>query len=240
MVYKHKYVVGENYAFYNNSDDLESNANFNYWSFNLVHSDSFIPVYEDITTLAKDVISGSDYRWYADVFEFPSVQTGCYRFVIEDTVGGNILYISDEIEVVDSTDGLMFCRYRNAKNILNYNYEVLSSFYNQFHVELKKRKPLRNETTEGYGLTNGSFKRVRTTLTKSYEFVTGWFDESEHDATHEMSIHSDLNIVFDGNFNAMTKTEDSEYNTEWQEDYEFIQTAFRLEEDSKSSSNKAL
>jgi hypothetical protein len=240
MAYKHKYVTGENYAFYNNSDTLESDVNFNYWSFNLVHSDSFILVYEDITTLVKDVISGSDYRWYADVFEFPPVGNGCYRFVIEDTISGNIFYISDEIEVVDSTDGLMFCRYRNGKNMLNYNYEGLSSFYNQFHVEMKKRKPARNESTEGYELTSGSFKRVRTTLTKTWEFVTGWFDETEHEATHAMAVHNDLNIVFNGNFNAMTKSEDSDYSVDWQEDYEFMQVAFNLEEDSKSSSNKAL
>ena len=41
MAYKHKYVVGETYAFYNNSDDLETNANFTYWGFDLVHSDTF-------------------------------------------------------------------------------------------------------------------------------------------------------------------------------------------------------
>jgi hypothetical protein len=240
MAYKHKFVVGENYAFYNNADDLETNANFTYWGFDLVHSDTFTSVYDDVTTLSKDIISGSDYRWYADSFEFPSVPTGCYRFIILDTTDNSVLYISNEIEVTDSTDGLVYCKYRNAKNKENYNYETLTDFYNLFHVELKRRKPLNPKVTQGYDLSTGSFKRVRTTKTKTYEFVTGWFDEDEHDAMQDMVDHSDLQLVYEGNFNAMNWPDDSEYAIEWQEDYEFIQASIRLEQNDKSTSYKAV
>jgi hypothetical protein len=240
MAYKHKYVTGSTYSFYNNSSTLEDDVNFNYWLFSLVHSDSFIPVYEDIATLTKDIISGTDYRWYVDSFVFPSVENGCYRFIVEDTISGNVFYISDQIEVVDSDEGLMLVKYRNAKNILNYDYETLTTFYNQFHIEMFKRKPQRPETTEGYSLVDGSFKRVRTVLTKTYEFITGWFDEPEHDATHAMTIHSTLDVAYGGNYNAMNKPDNSDYNYDWQDNYEFIQGSVRLEEDDKSSSNKAL
>lgn len=240
MAYKHKFVIGSEYAFYNNSDDLEDDANFNYWVFSLVHSDTFEVLIEDVATLSKDIISGTDYRWYIESFDFPGVDPGCYRFIIEDTISENIFYISDIFEAVSSDEGLLYSRYRNGKNILNYNYEGLPSFYNLFHVEMFKRKPSRPETTEGYTLVSGSFQRVRTVLTKAYEFVTGWFDESEHDASHAMTIHSDLNIGLDGNFTAMTKPDDSEYNVDWADNYEFIQGSVRLEKDSASSSNKAL
>lgn len=241
MRYKHKYVPGENYAFYNNSDDLEDNVNFNYWAFDLVHSDTFLPVYQDVTILEKDIISGTDYRWYADSFEFPSVPSGCYRFVILDLADSEkVLYISDEIEVLDSTEGLVYCKFRNDKNISNYNYETLTSFYNLFHVELLRRKPLKPQITQGYDLSGGSFKRVRTTVTKTYEFVTGWFDEVEHDAMQDMIIHNDLNLAYSGNFNAMNFPDDSEYSIEWQENYEFIQASVRLEQNDKSSSKKAV
>ena len=241
MGYKHKYVIGSTYAFYNNSTDLEDNVNFNYWGFDLIHADTFEQVYQDITILSKDIISGSDYRWYAEDFEFPEVETGCYRFVILDLADNEaVLYLSDEIEVVADDTDLMYVNFRNAKNILNYNYETLTTFYNKTHIEMFNRKPLRPTTTQGYILSDGSFKRVRTLLTKSFEFITGWFDEKEHDAMQEMIIHSELNLVIDGNFELMNLTQESEYLLEWSENYEFIQASIRLQIDDRSSSNKAL
>ena len=240
MGYKHKYVVGETYAFYNNSEDLETNVNFNYWTFDLVHSDSFIPVFDDVAVLAKDIISGTDYRWYADEFVFPTVDNGCYRFIIQDTVQNQVLYVSNIIEVVSNDDGLTLVQWRNEKNILNYNYEGLPSFQNIAHFEVFKRKPLRPELTDGYPLANGSFLRVNTVLTKTFEFVTGWFDELEHDAFQEMLIHSSKLFAFDGNFNEMAKPSESEYLLEWADNYEFQQATVRLEQVSRSSSNKGL
>ena len=241
MAYKRKYVIGASYAFYNNSDDLEDNANFASWRVDLVHSDTFIAVIQGLFTPVKDIISGSDYRWYVNTFTFPEVADGCYKYVIIDTADSDaVLYISREFDVVSSSEGLMYVKFRNAANILNYNYTVLTSFYNIIHVEMKNRKPLRPVVTEGYGLANGSFKRVRSILTKTYEFVTGWFDEAEHDSTQSMLIHSDLQIVIDGNFEAMNLPEDGEYAIEWQEDYEFIQAAVRLQREDRSSSNKAV
>ena len=240
MGYRHKYVIGHDYAFYNNSESLEDNVNFNYCGLDLVHSDSFIPVFEDVATLTKDIISGTDYRFYADTFTFPTVQTGCYRFIIMDLTDSTILYISNKIEVVDSDTDLMYVNFRNAKNILNYNYEGLTTYENKTHVEMFNRKPLRPVATEGYKLSDGSFKRVRTLLTKSFEFVTGWFDESEHDAMQEMIIHSQLNIAMNGNFELINLVGEAEYVLDWQDNYEFIQASIRLEIDDRSSSNKAL
>ena len=238
MAYNHKFVTNAVYQFYNNSETLEDDANFNYWTIKLVHSDSFVPVTEDFVTLAKDIISGTDYRWYTDAFYFPDVEKGCYRMVIESSISGLVLYISNEIDVVTSDEGLMVWSYRNAKNIMNYNYEVLTSFRNVFHVECFNRKPLSPTEAEGYPLADGTFQRVSTTKLKTYEFVTGWFDETEHDATEAATIHSSLKIGYGGNFNDMSNN--SEYEIEWQENYEYIEASFRLQEIDKASFNKAI
>jgi hypothetical protein len=240
MAYKHKYVIGETYAFYNNSNELEDNVEFNYWSFNIVHSDTFITVYEDVTVLTKDIISGTDYRWYAEDFSFPNIDTGCYRFVIIDTVQNNVLYISNEFEVVDESTDLMYVKYRNAVNMLNYNYEGLPTFENKFHVEVFNRKPQNKLTTQGYDLSSGSFKRIRTIRTKDIELITGWFDENEHEATNSMIIHSDFYLGLDGVFRLMNFPDGFEYFVEWQENYDLIEASFRLEIDSRSTSNKGV
>ena len=240
MGYKHKYAIGSTYAFYNNSDAIETSLNFNYLVLDLVHADTFIQVVEDIAILSKDTLTGG-FRFYVEDFVFPLVDIGCYRFAVIDTASSdNVLYLSDPFEVVNSSDDLIYCIYRNEKNILNYNYETLSTFYNKTHIELFKRKPLRPTTTKGYVLSNGSFNRVRTILTKTWEFITGWFDTNEHDALQAIIIHSDLQIIVDGNFVALNLPEGSEYTLDWQENYEFIQASVRLQINDESSSNKAI
>ena len=107
MAYKHRFLPGTNYSFYNNSDELEDNVNFNYWGLHLVHSDSFTVSFPNVATLSKDIISGTDYRWYLSSFEFPAAPIGCYRFVIEDMISGNILYISNEIKVVSRINKML-------------------------------------------------------------------------------------------------------------------------------------
>lgn len=240
MSYKHKYVPGWDYAFYNNSDDLEDNANFNYWTLDLLHADSLTVALDDVAPISKDIISGSDYRWYVDTFTFPDIDNGCYRFIVYDNANNEVIYIGDEIEVTDNTNNLTYVKFRNSKNILNYNYEVLTTFYNLFHVEMFKRKPKNTERAKGYNLVNGVFKRVRTTLSKSYEWITGWFDEEEHDATQAMSIHSDLNVGYDGELRSVTKDDSDTYEIEWQENYEEVQAKLDLTEVATGSSNKAV
>ncbi len=237
MSYNHKYIPGWTYAFYNNSDELEDNANFNYWQFNIVRPDNFITVYEDAAVLTKDIIDGNDYRWYSS-FTFPNIEIGCYRFLVYDAFADQVISISDPFEVVSDDEGLLYCNYRNPVSILNINYTGLPSFENKFHVELKRRKPLNIESSVGYRLVNNQFNRVRTTLGKGYEFVTGWFDEKEHDATQAMTIHKNLNVSFNGKLNAMNRDDESEYLPEWREDFDNIQVAFRMNENNTNSSNK--
>lgn len=240
MGYKHKYVMGTAYTFYNNSDTLETTASFNYCGLDLVHADTFIQVVKDVATLSTDILSGG-FRFFTETFVFPQVEPGCYRFIIVDVDSNeNVLYISDPFDVVNSESGLMYCKYRNAKNILNYNYEGIESFYNRTHIELIKRKPLRPTTTQGYVLSTGSFKRVRTLLTKTWEFVTGWFDTTEHDAVQAATIHSDLQLYIDENWESMNLDEGSEYTIEWQENYEYVQASVRMQINDRSSSNKAV
>ena len=240
--YNHPFLVGQSYSFYANNDVLDTSTTFNYWRVDLVHEDSFIQVYQDVMTLNKDIIDATtgDYRWYS-TFTFPTVTNNCYRFVIIDTANSDaVLYISDTIESVDSSDGLILCKFRNGVNIQNYNYVGLPTFYNIFHVELNKRKPLSQKNTGGYDLADGSFFRVRTVRTKTHEFVTGWFNEDEHDATDIMIIHSDLQLGIDGSYTAYNSGEDGGYEPPWEENYEVVQVAFRLEQENESSSNKAL
>ena len=240
MAYNHKYVIGSQYQFYNNSEILDTNVNFASWRCDLVHSDSLVAAVTSVCTLTKDIISGVSYRWYSNLFTFPSVGVGCFRFLVTDTVSGLVMYMSDEIDTATSDEDLLYVKFRNAINIFNFNYVGVPTFYNYYHIEMLKRKPINPEVTQGYDVSTGAFQRVRTIFTKSFEFVTGWFDDSEHEATQTMCIHSDIQIFYNGVWNAMAKPQDSEYLIEWMENYENIEASFRLEQTNKSTSNLAL
>lgn len=257
MAYKQKYVIGDTYAFYQNFGSLSNSTFFASWVLQLIHADSDPPeggtgnpVIGSVTTLVKDIISGSSFRWYVNDFTFPSVPVGCYKWRVYDPVDEGQIWRSDEFEVVDSRDGLIRARYRNAKNILGYNYETLTSFYEKRNFELKVRKPIIKESAEGYAKVDSSFKRVRTTLVTTREFVTGWYDQLEHKAFHEAMIHSDFQLLYEGVQTAsmmlntiwfsLTKPEDAEYEPDWQEDYEYIQAVVRLQEEDSGSSNEAV
>ena len=125
-------------------------------------------------------------------------------------------------------------------NILNYNYETLTSFKNILRIPLIQRKPLTPKTQIGISKVTGRFKSVRNQLGKSWEFVTGWFDGDAAEAWCSALIHGTFEIKIDNVWTQFNLGEESEVTQEFQEDYPLIETSVRLEETAKASSNKTV
>jgi hypothetical protein len=233
------FVAGVDYAFYVNLDELETNANFPYWQVNLYTANEFNLAASNIFVPTKDIISGTDYRWYAN-FTFPNVNSGCYYIVVIDTANANnVIYISNLIEVRPDETDLLKIRYRNPVNMENFNYEGLPTFKNEFHIEVITRQPQNNLDTEGFDLVDGTFQRVRTTKTKTYEFVTEFMGELSHDGLNTALYHNTFE-VFKENIFQLFKLADSDYSPEWSENYGLAQATFRLQQARQSSTNKAI
>jgi len=233
------FIPNEEYSFYANLEDLETNDNFNYWECSLYHADSLTKAFENVCILNKDIISGTDYRFYS-TFTAPDVPNGCYYIIITDTVDSdNVLYISNKIVVQTDTTDTFLIRYRNAVDILNFGYENLTSYYNKFRIEIIKRQPLNPLTTEGYTLTSGDFKRVRTTKIKDYEWVTGFFGELKHDALNAGVFHSTFQVNHDNRWYTY-RLGNGNYDVQWSENYGLAQALVRLEIADFASSNKQL
>lgn len=228
----------DTYSFYANLNELEDNANFSSWNVSLYHADSLVKEYDSILTLTKDIISGTDYRFYS-TFEMPTVANGCYYIIITDTVTNNVLYISNKLEVVSNITDTTFIRYRNDQNILNFNYEGLTTFRNKFRVPIIRRQPLNSLSSEGYDLINGNFKRVRTERVKSLEVVTGFYDDQAHDALQTSLFHSTFEIQHENRWNQYILS-DGDYSPNWQEELEVSQATVRLELADRSSTNKGV
>jgi hypothetical protein len=232
------FVAGEDYAFYVNSTELEDNVNFPYWECNVYNSDTFTLAYSNLFVPVKDIISGTDYRWYA-TFTFPEITSGCYYIVVNDTIADNVLYISNLIEVRANDLDLIKVKYRNAVDIENFNYEGLLTFNNLFHLESIKRQPLNDLKSEGFDLIDGTFQRVRTTRVKTYEFITEFMGEDSHDALNSALTHSNFEMFIGNSFSRFVLG-DSDYSPAWSENYGLAQATFRLQDASKSTTNKAV
>lgn len=236
--YSQPFTAEDELIYYFNSESLISTEGFETWTVALVHADSNIIAYDNVFTLTKDIITGNSYRWY---FEWivPVLSTGCFRLVIYDSYE-QIKYISETtLQYVSSIQDTAIIKYRNAVNIQNFNYSGLSAFYNQFRIFLKRRSPQRAKNTVGYDFTDGTFNRVRTVITKNYEFVTEYLDENASDAFDVATFHSDVRINIGTGFQRYRLPEDSDFEQEWTEFYNLADASVILELMDYSSSNKS-
>ena len=239
-------VKGDLFSHYFNIETLETNANFSSWQLNLYFAIGETGIgaraYTNVFTLTKDIISGSDYRFYIDTQVVPfDIDPGCYRMAVLDTVGAEILYITEIVEVRENTTGLLRCRFRNDENIMNYNYETLTTFKNRVNLPLKIRQPKIVPTSEGYDLSAGTFNQTRVTLVKEWEFITGWIDKDAIEAFHAMFIHSTFEVELErgsGVYTAFRKGESAELEQDWGDDYPLVTTLIRLQEIDFATTNR--
>ena len=154
-------VAGEEFSFYANLDQLEDDATFSDWHLDLVFED-FSMAFPDIGTLQQDIITGSQYRFYS-TFTVPTGLTAtCYRLIITDDFYSTVKYISDKITASEITDYTNTVRFRNDKNIYNFNYEGLTQFFNRFRIKIQDRQPIPTTNSTGYELIDGAFNPSRS------------------------------------------------------------------------------
>jgi hypothetical protein len=231
--------AGHQLYYYFNSTNLSTAGDFANWRIALVRSDNLALQYDNIATLTKDTITGISFRWYFD-WTVPALNEGCYRFVVYENSGQTVLCLSENsFQYVADTDDLCVMRYRNPVNIQNFNYEGLTSRYNQFRLWLKKRRPQRSIESVGYDFTEGTFNRVRSVVIKSYEFVTDMMDEVTTDAFNTAIIHKTLEIDTGEGWQAFRLSEDAEIEQEFTENYELADATVRLQLIEYASSNKS-
>ena len=227
---------GDTFAFYANLDDLETDSGFANWHLDLLDEDFNVAV-ADIGTLTQDVISGSSYRFYSSFVVPYNLTPGCYRLAVIDEFYDQVKYISFQMTYKSKSSYTKLVRYRNSKNILNYNYEGLPSFYNTFRVEALTRQPLNQVNQTGYDLVDGSFNPVRTILGQTFEFVLSWADADAHQGFEAATIHSNFEIGDNQGWKQYIRN--SDYQIDWIDDYPLADGTIRLQKKTTYSSNKA-
>jgi sugar lactone lactonase YvrE len=230
----------ETLSFYANLDTLEDSANFASWRLDIVNSDFITQAY-GVATLTQDIISGSDYRFYLDQWEILDyLNKGCYRFVIIDTTDNTVKYISN---VWDYSSTISYftkrIRYRNPEDILNFDYETLTTYKNEFRVNMVQRQPSYSTARTGYTLIDGSFNPVRTTTGMEFDFITENYNDLDHEAWNAATIH-ELEIYNEktGQWEVFKRSEDAAYEVDWQDNYPFADGTIKLEQENTYNSSK--
>ena len=170
-------TANEEFSFYANLDQLEDDATFSDWHLHLVFED-FNIAYPDIGTLTQDIISGNEYRFYSSFLVPTGLTAGCYRFVIQDDFYGTIKFISNKVVATEITDYTNTVRFRNDKNIHNYNYETLTQFFNRFRIKLQERQQVPDTASTGYDLIEGAFNPIRTPPIVTGNLLKNWVSVS--------------------------------------------------------------
>lgn len=224
---------GEKFACYANLDNEETTSYA--WQVNLVDENYNIQAYNvlDITYVGN--------RFYIEGV-LDTTLNGCYHLSV--MVGNTVIYFSNLVYVgsLGFAQNTLKIRYRNPINILNFDYEGLPSFKNEFRIKMVKRKPKYPVNRIGYDLVNGSFNPVRTTKGLEYEFITMMYSELDHEAFNAASIQSleIYNQDFD-TWESFRRTDSGSYEVEWESNgFPLADGNINLEQLNAYSSNKNL
>ena len=71
-------------------------------------------------------------------------------------------------------------KYRNYRNILNFEFENVTSFYNQIRIGVRIGEPITTPDITGYEISSGHKVRSKVTHRLTREFETQFFDEYGH------------------------------------------------------------
>ena len=234
------WVQGERFNWYANLDNLATNGNFASWSCLIINTDDFTEV--GAFTVTKDVVSGASFRFYAES-SIPSFLTAgnCYRMLIVDTTDNKVLYISNEFLAADYINERTTkqIEYRNGKDILNFDYETLTTFKNKFRVKLVIRQPLPQTVSDGYVLVSGAFQEVETTSGQTEEFISEWYNKEDHEAFNAFTIHNIITAKVDG-INVSYLRSEGEYAPDWQGNYPLSEGIIRMQRTALYKSSKAI
>lgn len=228
----------EKFQWYANLDELETDGNFDNWQLDLVFADSFNTAASNIAPLLQDFIQGYSYRFYINEFTVPSAYSfGCYRLVIQD--GTNVLYISNKIKYSKTIAPYSKkIQYRNNLNILNFNYEGLPAYKNQFRIDLVVNQSNGDIRKVGYELVSSSFNAVRTLAGNTEQFITEKYIDLDHDAFEGATVHKEISVFINGEFVTYTRGEGQEYLREWENNYPLSDGSIRLERSASYSTNR--
>jgi hypothetical protein len=189
------YLKGYEHFFYANLDDTIEDSDFNDWVLS-VFDGAGNEVAGSIGTLEQDIISGSDFRFYASFTIPESLPDGFYELIIYNSNTDEVKYISNCIEAIsfENIEDYVLLFYRNSSNVFNYNYESVNNYNTVFlPMNVIEQQP-EIELTQYVEQTTGRRRNQKTITSKVIKLETFFFDDEANDMMLALSVHDDITI----------------------------------------------
>lgn len=195
---KPAYLLGFPHFFYANLDDPISDSDFDNWTLSIWRYDS--EVSSSVGTLTKDIVDGTDFRFYATfTLSSSEISRGEHYFVIYNTVTESVKYISNCFKVIDEDDLEDWCltEFRNSSSRDNYNYDVITNYNSIFlPFNLIESQP-EVELTQYKERSTGLMRNQKAITAKIITIEAYYFDDEANDMMLALSGHDDIKL--DGN-----------------------------------------
>lgn len=186
-------------SFYANLQTLDATADTSNWDLvGINENDDILNTYVGSFS-SKDVIVGSSFRFYRTTAN-PVNNARVTRFAIYNSVSNVLLYRSSRIQVLTASEAVnryVLVKYRNSRNISNFNYEGLPSFYNQLWLPIEYMKHSKMNELDTY--SQGSTGNVVNSAFESkmiWTFRSRRMNADNHEAFLSMLEHDE--IYFNG------------------------------------------
>lgn len=179
--------------FYANLDDTIDDADFDDWVLD-IYDRYGNQIQADVAPLEKDVISGSDFRFYASFTIDPLVPNGVYFFVVYNDQTDELKYQSNCFRVIslDIIDQYVYLQYRNSGNIYDFNYETVNQYNSVFiDASVIEQQP-EAELKQYQEQATGKMRLLKSQVRKQVNLETQFFDDEANDAMLSISVHDDI------------------------------------------------
>ena len=181
--------------FYANLDNPVSDGDFSDWVLS-VFDNAGNEVAANVGTLQQDVISGSDFRFYA-FFTIPgTVPQGTYQLVVYNSMTLELKYQSNCFDLIYQTrvEEYVYLQYRNSSDLYNYGYENVPE-YNTIFIpwNLVEQQP-EIELDQYVEQTTGRRRNLKTISSKVLTVEAYFFDDDANNMMLALSVHDDILI----------------------------------------------
>lgn len=189
------YLRGYIHFFYANLDETIDDTDFDNWRLSLF--DRFgNETASNVGTLIKDLIVGSNFRFYAN-FTIPvGVNPGEYQLVIYNTVDSTVKYQSNPVQVITDSqvEDFVLLFFRHSTNSFNFNYQGFSNYNTVFlpmNVIEEQPEITLNQSRE---LSTGVIRNQKNQVSKVVQLESFFFDDGANNMMLALSAHDDIQI----------------------------------------------
>jgi hypothetical protein len=192
-------AIGELFSFYINFTDSFTDPDFNDFRLALIRPTGLLEGHSSISLLSRDLYDGNSYNIYCEnVTIEASVPVGIYRMAIYNSSNGNLIFISNEIEVMrieNAEAETVRMQWSHPYNIYKYYYQNVPEYVHNLRLRINEiDRQSEGELTQYRSVSGGDLRNQAFDLDLFVILETNRFDKLAHEAMFVFQAHQTIII----------------------------------------------